>query len=278
LVSLLSASLIISSRVVTTCLGILAHDDEQAKKNLQLELEQQIALSLDQTYVEELVSQSYGKGYKLSEMDHLQMPSTSVPLSSMNLPLPMGMSSPHHSGRFEPKPQPPSNEAVNRIVSDFKAIVRSKNPLLHVSLDQEDITHVNVLIIGPPDTPYEDGFFHFDARYPHDYPWRAPAVTLITTDNGTVRFNPNLYSNGKVCLSILGTWQGPGWSSVQTMQSTFLSIQSLMNAAPYHNEPGHDKERVDGDSLKYNECIHHETLRVAVCGTLERPTWKDGSG
>ena len=25
----------------------------------------------------------------------------------------------------------------------------------------------------------------------------------------TVCFNPNLYSNGKVCLSLLGTWQGP---------------------------------------------------------------------
>jgi ubiquitin-protein ligase len=33
-------------------------------------------------------------------------------------------------------------------------------------------------------------------------------VTLATTGNGTVRFNPNLYANGKVCLSLLGTWKG----------------------------------------------------------------------
>ena len=26
--------------------------------------------------------------------------------------------------------------------------------------------------------------------------------------SGTVRFNPNLYQNGKVCLSLLGTWSG----------------------------------------------------------------------
>ena len=28
----------------------------------------------------------------------------------------------------------------------------------------------------------------------------------MTTGAGTIRFNPNLYSNGTVCLSLLGTW------------------------------------------------------------------------
>ena len=31
---------------------------------------------------------------------------------------------------------------------------------------------------------------------------------LRTTGGGTVRFNPNLYNSGKVCLSLLGTWPG----------------------------------------------------------------------
>ena len=37
---------------------------------------------------------------------------------------------------------------------------------------------------------------------------RAPKITLISTGNGRVRFNPNLYSNGYICLSLLGTWRG----------------------------------------------------------------------
>jgi len=40
-------------------------------------------------------------------------------------------------------------------------------------------------------------------------------VLLRTTGNGTVRFNPNLYNCGKVCLSLLGTWsggQGESWN------------------------------------------------------------------
>jgi ubiquitin-conjugating enzyme E2 Z len=97
-------------------------------------------------------------------------------------------------------------------------------------------------------------------------------IISITTDNGRTRFNPNLYSNGKVCLSILGTWSGPGWTQIQTMLSTLLSIQSLMNPNPYHNEPGYEVERQSGDVEKYNQVITHETIRVAVCGMLENPT------
>ncbi len=44
---------------------------------------------------------------------------------------------------------------------------------------------------------------------------------------------------------------------------------SLMNAAPYHNEPGFESERGPGDAAVYNQIIHHETLRVAVVGELK---------
>lgn len=63
---------------------------------------------------------------------------------------------------------------------------------------------IHALITGPFDTPYEGGFFYFLIRCPPDYPIRPPRVKLETTGNGRVRFNPNLYRNGKVCLSIIG--------------------------------------------------------------------------
>lgn len=33
-------------------------------------------------------------------------------------------------------------------------------------------------------------------------------MELETTGGGVARFNPNLYADGKVCLSLLGTWHG----------------------------------------------------------------------
>ena len=128
-------------------------------------------------------------------------------------------------------------------------------------------------MLGPPDTPYALGMFHFDMVFPADYPNSAPKVSITTTSGGNVRFNPNLYSTGKVCLSILGTWRaehsGEQWSAVQSVQSVLLSIQSLMNGAPYHNEPSFEKDDGSGEPQRYNEKIHHETLRVAVCEVME---------
>jgi len=52
------------------------------------------------------------------------------------------------------------------------------------------------------------------------------------TIDGNVRFNPNLYEEGKVCLSILGTWQGPSWSESLNLSSLLLTIQSILTSKP----------------------------------------------
>jgi len=135
--------------------------------------------------------------------------------------------------------------------------------------NSQDITKIDALIIGPEDTPYAGGMFAFRLAFPQDYPAGPPRVKLVTTGSGTVRFNPNLYMNGKVCLSILGTWSGPSWSSSQSLASVLLSIQSLLNAHPAANEPGF--RATSKTTEAYDAVIAHETLRVAVLGTLVDP-------
>ncbi|OWK50511.1 Ubiquitin-conjugating enzyme E2 Z, partial [Lonchura striata] len=155
------------------------------------------------------------------------------------------------------------------ILGDIMSIYKEPPPGMFVVPDPQDMTKIHALITGPFDTPYEGGFFLFLFRCPPDYPIHPPRVKLLTTGNNTVRFNPNFYRNGKVCLSILGTWTGPAWSPAQSISSVLISIQSLMTENPYHNEPGFEQERHPGDSKNYNECIRHETIRVAVCDMLE---------
>jgi ubiquitin-conjugating enzyme E2 Z len=150
---------------------------------------------------------------------------------------------------------------------------------------------VRALIIGPPDTPYEFGFFEFTAKFTKEYPTKAPNVQCITTNSGHTRFNPNIYAGGKVCLSILGygkscaqqwgtlivcsTWRGERgeeWSSAQGLESILISIQSLMSSNPYENEPGFEDAKSDYDKKNqaaYVAKIRHETLRVSVIERLE---------
>jgi ubiquitin-conjugating enzyme E2 Z len=163
----------------------------------------------------------------------------------------------------------PTEQCYLRIKRDIMMIYNDPPPGMFIIPDKDDMTTLHALITGPFDTPYEGGFFYFYIRCPPDYPIRPPRVKLMSTGNGRVRFNPNLYKNGKVCLSILGTWSGPAWSPALSLSSLLISIQSLMNEKPYHNEPGFEQERTVGDAKRYNDIIRHETLRVAVCDMLE---------
>ena len=96
------------------------------------------------------------------------------------------------------------------------------------------------MIIGPADTPYAWCPLVFTIDCPTDYPFSSPAVSFMTSD-GMTRFHPNLYVNGKVCLSILGTWSGPKWTAVMTLSTVLSSIQSLLEKNPIVNEPGWEK-------------------------------------
>lgn len=73
-------------------------------------------------------------------------------------------------------------------------------------------------------------------------------INLETNGRQRVRFNPNLYTDGKVCLSILNTWHGrpeEKWNpQTSSLLPVLVAIQSLiLNAEPYFNEPGYEKSR-----------------------------------
>jgi hypothetical protein len=53
------------------------------------------------------------------------------------------------------------------------------------------------------------------------------------------------YEDGKVCLSILGTWAGPGWTPVMNIRLVLDSIRSLMGAFPVQNEPSYETMKPD---------------------------------
>lgn len=167
-------------------------------------------------------------------------------------------------------PPRPTGACIRRIQQDLRSLYKDPLEGILVIEDEARVDVCHALISGPADTPYEFGFFYFEMKFPSDYPHNPPRVLFRTTEGGRVRFNPNLYRDGKVCLSILGTWSGPRWSPVQTIGSTLLSIQSLMNSAPFHNEPGfEDRDAFRKQSDHYNQYLRHETIRVAFVGMAD---------
>ncbi|KAK9839472.1 hypothetical protein WJX81_004216 [Elliptochloris bilobata] len=140
---------------------------------------------------------------------------------------------------------------------------------------------MRALITGPEDTPYFGGCFVFDIYCPPEYPAVPPLMTLETTGAGRARYNPNLYADGKVCLSLLGTWHGTDDSQKWHPDSANLwrvlvSIQGMILIGdPYFNEPNVEGMRGsrEGDkaSRRYNSQLALHTLRFAINGNLRSP-------
>ena len=96
-----------------------------------------------------------------------------------------------------------------------------------VRYDESNMDFLRALLFGAEGTPYAHGCYLFDI-FMGDYPTSPPKVNLITTGRDTVRFNPNLYANGYVCLSLLGTWGGQGCetcSAKSNITQVLVSIQ-----------------------------------------------------
>lgn len=101
---------------------------------------------------------------------------------------------------------------MNRIQKEIKQLhnnlpVYASNAIF-VAYDSQRSDVVKAMIIGAEDTPYSHGCFVFDVLMEENYPLTPPKVNLMTTGGGQIRFNPNLYDTGYVCLSLLGTWRG----------------------------------------------------------------------
>jgi ubiquitin-conjugating enzyme E2 Z len=140
---------------------------------------------------------------------------------------------------------------------------------IYCIFDDSNIYHVKAMIVGPQDTPYDSGFYFFDIHFPMQYPLIPPKVKFMTL-NSEVRFNPNLYKCGKVCLSIIGTWSGPSWTSAMNLNTVLVSIQSLLNEMPLQNEPGYENE-TGSPAIEYNKLIHYYNIKVAVIQMIKSP-------
>ncbi|KAH7942981.1 ubiquitin-conjugating enzyme E2 Z [Rhipicephalus sanguineus] len=163
----------------------------------------------------------------------------------------------------------PSVQCLQKVRRDVLDIFAQPVPGVVIAPDEKDVTRIHGLLLGPPCTPYEGGFFRFVLKCPPDFPVQPPRVKLLTTDGGRVRFAPNLNEDGMICLSLLGTWPGPAWnSSVHSLRTVLIAIQSLMTDEPYHNVPALVRGRPD-EAGAYNDFLVHETLRVAVCDEVE---------
>ena len=101
-------------------------------------------------------------------------------------------------------------------------------------IDENDFFKWSVCFTGPEDTIYEGGFFKAILTFPEDFPQNPPEMKFITE-----MWHPNIYPDGKVCISIL---HPPGvdqfnelekaeerWRPVLGVEQILISVISMLN-------------------------------------------------
>ncbi|KAI9159450.1 hypothetical protein H9P43_008790 [Blastocladiella emersonii ATCC 22665] len=176
-----------------------------------------------------------------------------------------------------PTPTPMTSSLMRQIRKEHQLLQGNLPDGIVVRAFADRMDVLVVLIFGPHDTPYARCPFLFEIQLPADYPNSPPLVYFFNRGGG--RINPNLHEDGKVCLSLLGTWQGAGPEAWNPAKSTILqflvSVQGLiLIKEPYFLEPGFMRftKTDDGEanSKAYNEKVTILALKTAI-STLTRP-------
>ncbi|KAB1207518.1 putative ubiquitin-conjugating enzyme E2 23 [Morella rubra] len=166
-----------------------------------------------------------------------------------------------------------------KVQQDWSILQNNLPDTIYVRVYEDRMDLLRAVIVGAYGTPYQDGLFFFDFHLPQEYPDVPPSAYY---HSGGWRINPNLYEEGKVCLSLLNTWTGKGnevWDpKSSSILQVLVSLQGLvLNSKPYFNEAGYDKQVGTAEGEK-NSLSYNENTFLLNCKTmmyLMRKTPKD---
>ncbi|XP_038693540.1 probable ubiquitin-conjugating enzyme E2 23 [Tripterygium wilfordii] len=172
-----------------------------------------------------------------------------------------------------------SRNWVKMVQKDWRILQNNLPDGIYVRVYEDRMDLIRAVIVGACGTPYQDGLFFFDFQLPSEYPDVPPSAYY---QSGGLRINPNLYEEGKVCLSLLNTWTGKGnevWDPTSSsILQVLVSLQGLvLNARPYFNEAGYDRQIGTAEGEK-NSLSYNENTFLLNCKTmmyLMRKTPKD---
>jgi ubiquitin-conjugating enzyme E2 Z len=154
---------------------------------------------------------------------------------------------------------------IKRLLTELREFHSEETNNYYLHYSESDIKNIDVLMKCPDDSVYSNTFLRFKIIVPDSYPFTNPKVSFVYYGNSK-RIHPNLYENGKICLSILGTWQGPSWSACMNIKSLLMSISSILDNDPYKHEPGNLGDESYTNYVRYStfelmlDYLKHESI------------------
>jgi ubiquitin-conjugating enzyme E2 D/E len=148
-----------------------------------------------------------------------------------------------------------NNNRLTRLNKELSDITKDPPENCSAGIANDDITHWNATILGPKDSPYENGIFRLDIFFPSNYPFEPPKIFFLTRI-----FHPNINSRGCICLDTINE----RWTPLMTISKALLSICSLLDD-PNPDDP-FDKDSAllyKNDIQKFRKTAKEWTERYA---------------
>ncbi|CAE8706135.1 unnamed protein product [Polarella glacialis] len=159
-----------------------------------------------------------------------------------------------------------SKEAASRLRKELKAILNDPPPFVHIYCDESNLLLWHFLIQGPPDTPYEGGWYWGKLEIPKDYPFWPPLIKMFTPSG---RFEVDTW----LCRT-QADYHPEGWQPAWAIGSLLIALLALIcddsftSGAVHPPASDSDKRALAHQSLAWN--VDHAEFRRAFASVLER--------
>ena len=142
--------------------------------------------------------------------------------------------------------------AIKRLSAEYKQIINDPNYFYSVTQPESNFFVWNILLIGPPDSPFENALLECQLTFPPTYPNRPPEFKFLT------KFpHPNVYTDGRICISILHEGKdefeyehiSERWNPSHSVNSIMMSILSIL-AEPNLDSPANIDAKLEYDNFE----------------------------
>lgn len=116
----------------------------------------------------------------------------------------------------------------------------------------------SVQVLG--ETVFKGETFALRFRFSDNYPLESPEVVFLTTEGWTAPEAGHCYSNGHICLSILGN----EWSPVLNTSSVLISIQSMLASCTKKERPPDNDRYIKHAPLSPKDSVSAEGTALEI--------------
>ncbi|XP_058743796.1 probable ubiquitin-conjugating enzyme E2 33 [Vicia villosa] len=137
---------------------------------------------------------------------------------------------------------------IKRLQKEYRALC--KEPVSHIVArpSPSDILEWHYVLEGSEGTPFSGGFYYGKIKFPPEYPYKPPGISM-TTPNG--RF----MTQKKICLS-MSDFHPESWNPMWSVSSILTGLLSfMMDTSPTTgsvNTTTAEKQRLAKSSLSFN--------------------------